>query len=55
MTVDLEEIRRAREEADCLCTPAEVDEALDRLAAAYEATDKSVEMEAYMLDTIYAS
>lgn len=33
MTVDLEEIRRAREEADCLCTPAEVDEALNRLAA----------------------
>jgi hypoxanthine phosphoribosyltransferase len=33
MTVDLEEIRRARDEADCLCTPAEVDEALNRLAA----------------------
>ncbi|HPI59051.1 MULTISPECIES: hypoxanthine-guanine phosphoribosyltransferase [Zoogloeaceae] len=33
MTVDLEEIRRAREEADCLCTPAEVDAALNQLAA----------------------
>ena len=33
MTVDLEEIRRAREEADCLCTAAEVDAALNRLAA----------------------
>ena len=44
--------------AGILPTPEEVVQAqaaLDRLAAAYEATDKSVEMEAYMLDTIYAS
>ena len=33
MTVDLEEIRRARDEADCLCTAAEVDAALNRLAS----------------------
>jgi hypothetical protein len=44
--------------AGILPTPEEVVQAqaaLDRLAAAYEATDKGVEMEAYMLDTIYAS
>ncbi len=33
MTVDLEEIRRVRDEADCLCTAAEVDAALNRLAS----------------------
>ena len=38
MTTDLDEIRRARDEADCLCTAAEVDAALNRLAAAI--TDK---------------
>jgi hypoxanthine phosphoribosyltransferase len=32
MSVDLEEIRRAREEADCLATPATVESALERLA-----------------------
>lgn len=34
MTLDLDDIRRVRAEADCLCTPADVDAALDRLAAA---------------------
>lgn len=33
MSVDLEAIRRAREEADCLAAPAEVEAALERLAA----------------------
>ena len=33
MMVDLEEIRRARDEADCLCDAVEVDAALNRLAA----------------------
>ena len=44
--------------AGILPTPEEVVQAqaaLDRLAVAYEATDKSIEMEAFMLDTIYAS
>jgi len=34
MPIDLDEIERARAEADCLATEAEVDAALDRLAAA---------------------
>jgi len=34
MTVNLEEIRRAYAEADCLATSAQVDAALDRMAAA---------------------
>ena len=33
MTVDLDEIRRAREEADCLCSAEDVDQALGRLAS----------------------
>ncbi len=34
MSIDMEEIRRAYAEADCLCTAAEVEAALDRMAAA---------------------
>ena len=34
MTVNLDEIRRVYAEADCLATPAQVDAALDRMAAA---------------------
>ncbi len=37
MTIDLEEIRRALAEADCLASPEQVDAALDRLAAAITA------------------
>lgn len=33
MTVDLDEIRRVRDEADCLCSAEAVDQALDRLAS----------------------
>jgi hypoxanthine phosphoribosyltransferase len=32
MSVDMEEIRRVYEEADCLCTATEVEAALDRMA-----------------------
>jgi len=33
MTIDLEEIRRARDEADCLCDETQIEAALDALAA----------------------
>jgi hypoxanthine phosphoribosyltransferase len=32
MAINMDEIRRAREEADCLCTPQQVDAAIARLA-----------------------
>lgn len=37
MTVDMNEIKRAMAEADCLATPQQVDVALDRMAAAITA------------------
>ena len=33
MTIDLDEIRRARDEADCLCDETQIEAALDALAA----------------------